>query len=549
MANLSSMTNEELAAEIAQAEGADADVTKMSDADIKAEILAVQQQPAPVQKDLSWGDVASGAIQNAPSSLVQLGSDMVQPFAHPIDTAQAVGNLALGGVQKLIPGEQGSEKYADAVGEFFANRYNGMENFKRTLQKDPAGVVADLSSIFLGGGTLAARAPGIAGKVGRAAQAVGGAIDPVMAAAKGAKAVGTRVLEPVLSHSLGLTTGAGGETIRNAARAGRDGGEAGVAFRENMRGDVLPETIVQEAKAALSKMRQERSAAYRQGMGGVAANDTVLNFGAVDNALRDVADIGVFKGQSGTAVSKNIKPGTEAVWNEIADAVEDWRMSDPAEFHTAAGFDALKQKIGDIRAGTDFHSPSRIVADQVYNAIKKEIISQAPEYADVMKGYEAASAQLIEVEKALSLGNKASADTALRKLQSVMRNNANTNFGNRVAHAQTLEAAGAPNLMAKLSGQALNSATPRGIQGAGAAGLGAATAMYGNPAMLPMLGMSSPRIVGEAAHAAGRTARGGKTLADMLRLGEAGGAIASRPGGRMTAFQIGRLEEELRRQR
>ncbi len=138
MANLSSMTNEELAAEIAQAEGADADVTKMSDADIKAEILAVQQQPAPVQKDLSWGDVASGAIQNAPSSLVQLGSDMVQPFAHPIDTAQAVGNLALGGVQKANPRRTRKREICRRRGRVFCKPLQRHGEFQAHTSKRPS---------------------------------------------------------------------------------------------------------------------------------------------------------------------------------------------------------------------------------------------------------------------------------------------------------------------------------------------------------------------------------------------------------------------------
>ena len=78
--------------------------------------------------DMSWTDVGSKAIQNIPSSAAQAGKDLVQPFMHPIDTAQAVGNLALGGIQKLIPdniaiinqviGEQDSEKHADAFGKF-----------------------------------------------------------------------------------------------------------------------------------------------------------------------------------------------------------------------------------------------------------------------------------------------------------------------------------------------------------------------------------------------------------------------------------------------
>ena len=59
--------------------------------------------------------------------------------------------------------------------------------------------------------------------------------------------------------------------------------------------------------------------------------------------------------------------------------------------------------------------------------------------------------------------------------------------------------------MPQVAGQALNSPTPRGLQsvaatGAGLLGIGV------NPAFLAALPFESPRLVGEAAHAAGRIA-------------------------------------------
>src|SRR5436190_4642689 len=53
--------------------------------------------------------------------------------------------VAAGGVEKLIPGEQEHEPYANAVGQFFADRYGSMEAFKKTLAEDPVGFAADLA--------------------------------------------------------------------------------------------------------------------------------------------------------------------------------------------------------------------------------------------------------------------------------------------------------------------------------------------------------------------------------------------------------------------
>jgi hypothetical protein len=100
--------------------------------------------PAPeggVSDSMSWGDAFSQAKDNFGSSAAQAGSDMVQPILHPIDTAKTVAELGLGIIQKLIPGEQDSEKMADAVGQFFIDRYTSIEGIKNTLANDPAGML------------------------------------------------------------------------------------------------------------------------------------------------------------------------------------------------------------------------------------------------------------------------------------------------------------------------------------------------------------------------------------------------------------------------
>tara|TARA_R110002020_G_C16273151_1_gene771281 strand:- start:40 stop:1638 length:1599 start_codon:yes stop_codon:yes gene_type:complete len=135
-------------------------------------------------KNISVLDVPGMAYDNFTKSAGQAGKDIVQPFLSPVETAKSLSNLALGAVQKLIPGEQSSEKYANAVGEHFAKRYGGWEEFKRTAATDPVGLLLDASSVFSGGGTLAARAPGMVGKVARGARAVGDVVDPINIATK-----------------------------------------------------------------------------------------------------------------------------------------------------------------------------------------------------------------------------------------------------------------------------------------------------------------------------------------------------------------------------
>jgi hypothetical protein len=162
--------------------------------------------------------------------------------------------------------------------------------------------------------------------------------------------------------------------------------------------------------------------------------------------------MGSFKGQ---VINKNAA-GTV---DEVSGLVNQWKALDPAEYHTPEGLDALKKAIGDIRDSVQFGTPGRKAADTAYNAVKAQIDFQAPTYAKVMKDYSQASDALTEVEKALSLGNKAAADTSMRKLQSLMRNNVNTNYGNRLDLAKKLEEKGA-DILPAVAGQAASSMTP-----------------------------------------------------------------------------------------
>jgi hypothetical protein len=445
-------------------------------------------------------------MSNVGPSAKRFGQDMLQMVTDPVGTAKTLGKVGVGAAQKVIPGEQEYEPYADAVGQFFADRYGGLDNVKRTLAEDPVGFAADLSTVLTGGQMALLRAPGIAGQVGRAAGTVSRAVDPINATLKGAQAVGKGI-----GHTgaaiMGVATGTGGRPIREAARSGAQGGAASTAFRENMRGNVPLEDVIGDAKTALSAIKAERSAAYTAGMGDVAKDAKVLNFTKVEDALNKTRADTTFKGVS-------VSPSTDATISDIAKVMDEWKQLDPAEYHTAAGFDALKKRIGDIRESAQYGTPQRRVADQIYNVVKDQITKQAPTYAKTMKDYSTASNLIREMEKTLSLNPKASVDTTLRKLQSVMRDNVNTNYGKRADLVKLLEEHGATNLMQKLAGQALKSWEPRGLARlgaqAGAVLTGGAGLMTMNPLALPavagQLAMQSPRIVGEVAHAGGRVA-------------------------------------------
>jgi len=129
--------------------------------------------------DFSFVEMA----KNVPRSAIAFGSDIASAVTHPKETAKALGNLLLGIGQKLVPGEQPEEVYADAAWRFIADRYGSIDAFKKTLEQDPVGTLADLSAVASLGGAALRRLPSVAGKAGAALTKAGVAMDPTVMAA------------------------------------------------------------------------------------------------------------------------------------------------------------------------------------------------------------------------------------------------------------------------------------------------------------------------------------------------------------------------------
>jgi muramidase (phage lysozyme) len=488
-----------------------------------------QAQPvnaAPAQ--MPWSDVAYGAVTNLPASAGKYGKELYEAVTSPIETVKNIGMVGGGAIINQLPKSaqdwlmgiasdpqkmQQSVQMAQAVGGEYAKKYGSIEGFKKALSSDPVSVIGDMSILLTGGGAVIAKAPGLA-KAGQVTGQIGRTIDPLNLATK-AVTKPAQLAGLLASEGAGFTTGAGGSAIREAAQSGFVGGEKANAFLDQLRSNAPVENVVNTAKSAVAEMRDQRANAYRSGMVDIKNDKSILSFDKIDDILANKQEVGMYKGQV-------IQPSTVETWQEINQVVQNWKRLDPAEFHTPEGLDRLKMRIGDIRDNAPFGTPARNVADAAYNAIKNEINTQAPGYAKVMKDYELASNTLKDIENSLSLGKKANIDTSVRKLQSIMRNNANTNYGRRVEQAQMLEGAGAETLMPQLAGQALSSWTPRSLQGIGSAITAAGSAVT-NPAYLASLPLTMPRVVGESAYYAGKAAGTPQRLAEALKRTSAGG--------------------------
>lgn len=309
---------------------------------------------------------------------------------------------------------------------------------------------------------------------------------------------------------VGMTTGVGTEAAKQAVRAGYEGGDIGKLFVENLRGKVPATDVLPVVRQNLEVMRADRQANYLSDMTAVKNDKSILSFTEIDKALTKAEQIAKFKGQ---VVDKK----SAQVIDEIKDVVNNWKSLNPAEFHTPEGIDKLKQAIGGILEDIPYRTQARTVAGGIYDSVKKQISNQAPGYAKAMQDYSKASDLITEIESALKAGDKTSVDTAMRQLQSLMRNNVQTNYGQRLALAKELEAAGGREFMPALAGQAMSELAPRGLQRATAVpSVLGALSTGGLPAAVGMAAVSSPRLMGEMLYGAGRVGQGVSKATNVL---------------------------------
>lgn len=472
-----------------------------------------------------WDDAKPPSWKDLPRNIIPSAGRFVGGLAdavtNPLRTIGGVMDIAAGGLRNItpepirrvvdsvdtVPGsaltdpEAGprASAAANAVGQFYKDRYGSLEGAKRTAIEDPVGLAADVSSVLgLGAGTARlAGAPGVS----KALMTASNATNPLSAVGPGLRLAG-KAVGGIGKHVLGMTTGVGAENISQAFKAGKAGDKA---FLGNLTGTESMNDVLLRAKSALQTMREAKSAEYAKGIADTAADTTPLKFDAIDKALSET--IGSLKYANKWKVGKDQLGKVQ----ELEKVVREWRIANPDTYHTAMGLDALKKRLDALYPESQVHSQAQRAITSVRNAVKDTIVEQSPSYAKTMADYEQAINIEREIERALSLGTKSAQDTALRKLQSLSRNNANTNYGNRLDLAQVLEQQGGQSILPSIAGQAMNSWTPRSLSGQ-MGGLGTMLAAAQNPALAAALPFMSPKAVGASAYGLGRASGGARGL-------------------------------------
>ena len=442
-----------------------------------AEMLKQAKTPEQTQ---TWQDALQASMQNFPKSAMAQAQGIGQAIMHPLQTAQGLIDIPAGALNRAFPSTIGALSQAsnpeataranqtyDSLIDSYKEKYGSEQGFKTALSTDPVGVLMDLATV----------------------------VSPLSG---GLKKMGVRPLAAagdLTASGLGMTTGVGKEAVTNAFKAGLEGDQT---FMQNLRGKVPMQDALDAAKQGLENIKQQKNAQYRSGMIDITNDKNILDFADVDKALNDAQKLNTFKGQI-------VNQRGYETYQKMQDIVNHWKTLDPAEYHTPEGFDSLKKTLGGIADSIPREEKTAaMAASQVYNKVKQTINNQAPTYSEVMKNYADASDQIREIEKTFNLRDPFTADTALRKLQSITRNNVNTNYGQRVDLAKQLEAQGGVPFINALSGQAMSSFVPRGLAG-NIGGIGTLGASYlANPMAIGMLPFQSPRLIGEAAYGLGR---------------------------------------------
>jgi hypothetical protein len=497
---------------------------------------------------LGWAETLGSALVNLPRSTADELGGIFEAFINPIQTAKSVG--ALGGALLSKMGVADfDESSADALGQYYANKYGSIEGFKKELANNPASILADAATILTAGaGTVTKLGlPAKIAKLGRRADvaqkfvgAVARNVDPITAMTNiVTKAVPATIkvtgkgVGKLTTSTLGLTTGAGGDAITGAAKVGFDRGVAGAptnaseAFLNAMRNpNASADEIVQLARNAVGNLRQQASQRYLDKMAQFGKNPSPLDISRVRQRVTDIkpASYDTWKDSQGP------RPSDHRAWETMNQFVDEYAYKatqDPSLLEPLA-LDQFKQDLYDVgsKVGGAYDRDAARIAGTAYGAVKDELVKHDPLYADAMKGYEDAATQAQQLESTFSLaagrGKKPNIESAGRKLSQALRNNVNTNFGTRRAQVDELAALDPTGrLIPSLSGQALNTFEPRGLgrltSGAaatsGIAGIGLnmiPMAMevpgYLSGANLATLPLMSPRAVGEAAYYGGRGA-------------------------------------------
>lgn len=315
----------------------------------------------------------------------------------------------------------------------------------------------------------------------------------------------------VVSRELaGVSTGAGGKSIREAFQSAKEGGERHKAFLNSMRGNITEEALVNDTKLALDKVVQRRNREYLANFKTVTDSKQQLNIKPILDELNTNLknfQIKVVNGRldfsrSPLRFNPKAKDEVQLIFDELKD------FGTQKGDRSAVGLDSLKRAFGDIFSES---SQARAFVGNMTKATLK-VLNDVKGYSKLESDYAKSTGLIKELSRSLSLNDKATTDTTLKKLLSALRQQKTF----REELVQQLDEEAGQFISAQVSGQLLNEVLPSGILrafgpiGASLGGVVAGGAAGIGPGILTLLSglsLTSPRLIGEVVNLLGLTAR------------------------------------------
>jgi len=436
--------------------------------------------------------ILGASAQNVPESFARFTGDIYQTLAHPIRTAKSMKDLSVSVGQLLIPGEQGKEQISREVGKYFIKRYGGVKNVLNTFENDPVGFASDLSTILQGGGFLVAKTAGKVGVIGKnietfakTVEKVGRGADPISVVTSGVMKAGAEA-RPIVTELLGVTTGAGAESIEQAIRGSEQ-------FRTAMRGNISGDEIVASSRRGMQVLKQQRAQKYMGELEKISEIKTSVDITPLISGLNEnLKKFNVKRLPNGGFDFKDsvirLDKAAQKEITQIAHEIDTLGMRKGSR--TPASLDILKRVFSDRFSES---SSVRAFTTDMTNRTRQVLIDNVQGYENMVKDYEKASRLMNEMDITLSLKKGRTPEQTLNKLTQGLKEDAQF----KKDFIRLLSEASGEDIMAKIAGLNLNKPMPSGglsrLLGAGELAF-----FYRlDPSLLPILLTNSPRAVGE----------------------------------------------------
>ena len=469
-----------------------------------SQAMPAQVPVQPVEQKKTLGGFAGNVLKSGG----RLIEGTVDALIHPFRTVNTLGKVGLGTLSNigeflgLDSGQGENNQLVDEIARMYKQRYG--KDLGKTIYEDPVGVLADLS-VVLGG------AAGLAGKIGKLggatetanlASKVGGfanKIDPLQMAGRGLSKIGVTPgniagkVGTLASDALGVTTGQGGEVIRQVFGSARKGSKAA---QNAMRGAVTEDDIIKNAKLAKQAIEKNRSEIFP----GLDLKNTgkTHDITPVYKAFSDKLDeFGVTVKPNGELdfTTAGLTSKDESRIKELDSALKSYAQLPPDKLNSQV-VQNLKKKAANLY---DDSSQVRGFAETVRKGVDDILSADIEGYRQANEDFSQLSGLIKELNKELSLKNE-NTSTTFRKLVNTLKGANNEKRARLVA---VLDKYGAGDILDQIAGLNVSKMTSNGITPSFLGG-GLAFSDLATPAKIAGLPAFSPRLVGEGANLAGK---------------------------------------------